>query len=173
MNDKPLILLVGKSGSGKTTVAKYLEDTYGLKMLESYTTRPPRYYGERGHEYVSYEFYMKPSNKVAHTYFDGHHYWATQEQCDKSDVYIIDPDGIKTFRRNYISTRPYKIVFLKVSPLVRLLRMMKRDGFLKSIKRIVHDVKKFGNFEKNDDVHVIHRDTISNIARQIIFEVRG
>ena len=56
---------------------------------------------------------------------------------------------------------------------MRLSRMMKRDGFLKSIKRIVHDVKKFGNFEKNDDVHVIHRDTISNIARQIIFEVRG
>lgn len=173
MNDKPLILLVGKSGSGKTTVAKYLEATYGLKMLESYTTRPPRYVGERGHEYVTYEFYMKPSNKVAHTYFDGHHYWATQEQCDVSDVYVIDPDGIKTFRRNYCSERPYKIVFLHVNPLVRLCRMTRRDGFIQAVQRILHDRKKFGKFEKNKDVRVIYRDSVSNIARTIMFEVRG
>ena len=42
MNNKPLILLVGKSGSGKTTIAEYLEKHYGMKMLRSYTTRPMR-----------------------------------------------------------------------------------------------------------------------------------
>jgi hypothetical protein len=46
---KPLILLCGKSGSGKTTVADLLQSKYGLKQLESYTTRPQRKADERGH----------------------------------------------------------------------------------------------------------------------------
>ena len=44
-----IILLVGKSGSGKTTIAKYLKKLYGWQDIDSYTTRPPRqhywYYG--------------------------------------------------------------------------------------------------------------------------------
>lgn len=170
---KPLILLVGKSGSGKTTIARYLEKHYGLKMLESYTTRKPRYDGERGHEFVSHEFYRQPSNKVAHTYFDGNHYWATQEQCDNSDVYVIDPDGVKAFRRNYNSSRPYVVVYLHVDPLTRFTRMMKRgDGFKKAVGRILHDRKKFGKFEKDPSVEVIPKDTVSNIAF-VIFETRN
>lgn len=169
---KPLILLVGKSGSGKTTVAEYLEKHYGMKMLESYTTRAPRYDGERGHEFVSHEFYLKPSHKVAHTYFDGNHYWATQEQCDASDVYVIDPDGVKAFRRNYNSPRPYVVMYLKVNAVTRLLRMMKRgDGLKKSISRIIHDRKKFGRFEKDPTVEIIPRDTVSNVAF-VIYQTR-
>lgn len=170
---KPLILLVGKSGSGKTTVAKYLEFTYGLKMLESYTTRKPRYPFEKGHTFVSKEEFNTMQNKVAHTLFDGHDYWATQEQCDASDVYVIDPDGVKSLKRNYIGARPYKIVFLHANPLVRLYRMTHRDGFLQAVQRIIYDHKKFGKFEKNKDVYVIHRDTVANIARTIMFYVRG
>lgn len=172
MNNKRLILLVGKSGSGKTTIAKYLEKHYGLKMLESYTTRTPRYDGERGHEFVSEEFYRKPSNKVAHTYFDGHHYWATQEQCDVSDVYVIDPDGVKSFKMNYNSARPYVVVYLDVNPFVRFFRMVYRgDTAKKAFQRICHDHKKFGDFAKRTDIYILRRDTIENIAQRI-FEMR-
>lgn len=171
--NKPLILLVGKSGSGKTTIAEYLQNHYGLKMLESYTTRKPRYTNEKGHEFVSYEFYLKPSSKVAHTYFDGNHYWATQEQCDNSDVYVIDPDGVKAFRRNYNSTRPYIIVYLKINAFTRFFRMVKRgDGVCQSAKRIIHDRKKFGRFEKDTGIYIIKRDTVTNIAFKI-HEKRG
>ena len=169
---KPLILLVGKSGSGKTTIAEYLEKHYGMKMLESYTTRQPRFDGERGHEFVSYEFYLQPSHKVAHTYFNGHHYWATQEQCDASDVYVIDPDGVKAFRRNYCSERPYIPVYLNVSAFTRFCRMVKRgDGVKKAIERIIHDHKKFGKFSKDPNVAVLNKDTIQSLAYQI-FEMR-
>lgn len=37
-----IILLVGKSGTGKSTLAKELKDRYGLKELVSYTDRPMR-----------------------------------------------------------------------------------------------------------------------------------
>ena len=170
---KSLILLVGKSGSGKTTIAEQLEKNYGLKMLESYTTRKPRYDGERGHIFVTQEDFEKMPNKVAHTFFDEHDYWATQEQCDESDVYVIDPDGIKTFRKIYNSPRPYKIVYLKISPIVRFWRMTKRgDGMIKAAKRIMHDYKKFGKFENEFGVNVIGRDPVWCIAKKI-FEMRS
>ena len=169
---KPLILLVGKSGSGKTTIAKYLEDVYGLKMLESYTTRKPRYEGEKGHTFVDKSDFQSMKNKVAHTLFDGHDYWATQEQCDASDVYVIDPDGIRSIKRNYNSDRPYAIVYLKINPVVRFLRMTKRgDGTVKAIKRIIHDHKKFGKFEKENEVFIIKRDTVYNIAAKIFYRM--
>ena len=50
---KPLFLFVGRSSSGKTTIANILEERYGYKQVQSYTTRPPRYEGEVGHIFVN------------------------------------------------------------------------------------------------------------------------
>jgi guanylate kinase len=50
---KPLFLLVGRSASGKSTVANMLEEQHGYKQVSSYTTRPPRYEGEVGHIFVN------------------------------------------------------------------------------------------------------------------------
>lgn len=165
MNNKPLILLVGKSGSGKTTIAEYLEKHYGMKMLRSYTTRPMRKPNEDGHIFVTKDDFNAMPHKVAHTFFDNHDYWATQEQCDASDVYVIDPDGVKSLKRNYLSTRPYYTIYLQVNPFVRLWRMYKRDkSIAKSLKRIVHDHNKFGHFEPH---FYVKRDTVANMAHQI------
>jgi hypothetical protein len=50
--------------------------------------------------------------------------------------------------------------------------MFKRgDGFIKPIKRIIHDYKKFGRFEKYSYVHVLKRDTIPNMALTIFEKV--
>ena len=53
MNRIPLLLLVGKSASGKTTLATLLETRLGLRQLQSYTTRAPRFDMESGHTFVS------------------------------------------------------------------------------------------------------------------------
>ena len=50
---EPLFLFVGKSASGKTTVANMLEEKHGHVQVQSYTTRPPRYEGEVGHIFVN------------------------------------------------------------------------------------------------------------------------
>ena len=43
--NNPLFLFVGRSASGKTTIANILEEKYGHKQVQSYCTRPPRYEG--------------------------------------------------------------------------------------------------------------------------------
>ena len=57
MESKKLIFLVGKTSSGKDTVAKYISDKYGIPMVCSYTTRGMRDYEEDGvqHYFVSKE----------------------------------------------------------------------------------------------------------------------
>lgn len=168
MNNRPLIMLVGKSGSGKTTIAECLEKYYGMKMLESYTTREPRYENEKGHTFITYNEYLTLPNKVGTTYFRGRYYCCTQEQCDTSDVYVVDPDGVKTFMRNYKGNRRHIIFYIKINPIIRLWRMINRgDGIFESVKRIIHDHKKFGKFEKERYVHILKRDTVSNMCKEI------
>ena len=72
--DDWFILLVGPSGSGKTSIANALCRNHGLKAVESYTTRPPRYDGERGHTFISDEAFdtIEVDKVVAFTEFDGH-----------------------------------------------------------------------------------------------------
>ena len=92
--------LVGESGSGKTTIADMLAEKYNLSVLKSYTTRPPRV-NDDSHIFVSIEEFNKLENKIAYTEFNGNYYCATADQLDNSDIYVIDPDGIKYLKEHY------------------------------------------------------------------------
>ena len=40
--DKKIIVITGASGTGKTTISKYLQDTYHIPSVITHTTRLPR-----------------------------------------------------------------------------------------------------------------------------------
>lgn len=144
MNRKPLILLIGKSGSGKSTIAKHLADTYGLRILESYTTRPRREPNEDGHTFVTKDEYDALQNKVAETYFDKHYYCATKEQVDTADIYIVDPNGYFRLQDNYKSDRIIIPIYLKVHDIECFNRMIARgDTEEQASIRVKHDRVRF------------------------------
>ena len=97
-----ILAIVGLSGSGKDTLAKYISNKYNIPMLVSYTTRPMRDYETNGvqHWFISKEKMdeIKQNEKlIAYTINDmtGIEYCATKSQVEGKDIiYIINPDGI-------------------------------------------------------------------------------
>jgi len=155
---KPLILLVGKSGSGKN----YLIDTFRLTPLVSYTTRKIRTKEKDGieHKFVSMEVWNQLfNNKIfndivaAWTKFDNNFYWTTYSDIndENNHVYIIDPKGINDLlkaKEKGLIKRELIIVYLHASERTCAERMRIRGDSEKQIKdRIYHDKKVF------EDVH--------------------
>ena len=52
MDKKTIIAVIGKTSSGKDTVAKVLNEKYGIPSVVSMTTRPKREYETNGVEHV-------------------------------------------------------------------------------------------------------------------------
>lgn len=86
------LLLVGKSATGKDTVADILVSKHGYKRAESYTTRPKRTPEEKGHHYISSS---ENFNKIAPVVINGYEYFLTKQEIKHSDVIIVEPTGIQ------------------------------------------------------------------------------
>ena len=112
-----IILLIGRSGSGKSTVAQILAKKYGMKELKSYTTRKPRYENEYGHIFVSNEEFERIEDTeriVAYTKYNGNWYCATEGLVDDSDIYVIDINGALVFKDTYKGEKSPFIVYLSL-----------------------------------------------------------
>lgn len=140
MNRIPLLLLVGKSASGKTTLATLLETRLGLRQLQSYTTRAPRFDMESGHTFVSDKEFDALTDIVAYTEYNGNRYCTTKEQLDNSDIYVIDVDGVDYLLRKYNTDRKIIILYFNTSVITRIKRMQYRgDSDAQIISRILND----------------------------------
>lgn len=98
MNNKEhtIILLVGRTCSGKSTLAKMLCERTGYRQLVSYTTRARRNENDNDHLFVTIEEYLQAKANgeiVAETEIAGNYYYATKEQLYQADLYTIDPKG--------------------------------------------------------------------------------
>lgn len=150
-----IFLIVGCSGSGKTTITEQLEQKYGLKSIQSYTTRKPRYDGETGHIFISDEEFDKLTDMVAYTEFAGNRYCATAEQVENNDLYIIDPKGVDFFMKAYKGSKTPKIIFISSNLTTRYERMLEREetkgkshqeAIELSLARIVNDAGEFYDY---------------------------
>lgn len=141
--NKPLFLFVGRSSSGKTTIANMLEEQHGYKQVESYTTRKPRFDGEPGHVFVTEEEFNNLGKLAAYTYYNNHHYGTTFEQLNECDIYVVDVPGVETLLHNMKNdNRPICILYFNTSVYNRILRMIDRnDSDMMIITRLLTDEK--------------------------------
>lgn len=133
-----LVLLVGASGSGKTTVAKELEKE-GYNIIHSYTTRPPREHDEWGHIFVDKETFkqdiIRKPTTIAYTFYNRHHYWATKEQYQGkgTSIYVVDPSGAEQVRQN-VKDAEIITIYLTADESIRYQRICSRE--LKKYKEV-------------------------------------
>lgn len=90
-----MILILGRTASGKDTFAKFLEEQ-GLQGVLSSTTRAKRSSDDNSHRFVSLETAKEEmKNAVATTEINGNFYYTRKEDLESKDYYIIDALGAK------------------------------------------------------------------------------
>ena len=138
--NRPLFCFVGRSSSGKTTIANMMSEN-GYTQIASYTTRSPRYEGEKEHTFVSDEEYDKLEDIMAETLYNGHRYCTTLEQIKNADIYVVDPPGVRTLLRNYDKIeRSIHVLYFDADVCNRIQRMRQRgDSDAQIISRLLYD----------------------------------
>lgn len=180
--NEPLYLFVGKSASGKTTVAENLESQYSFTTLQSYTTRPKRYENETGHIFVTDEEFDKLENIIAYTEYNNHRYCATKKQIDESSIYVIDVPGVKTLLEKYHTDRKIVVVYFDTSIRTRIDRMIDRhEPDMAIVCRLYNDEESDwekelsemvwchkNNFNKNVEMHSVDANQCLGLVIQQI-----
>lgn len=94
---KKLFCIIGRTSTGKSTLSKEVAKQLNLKVVKSYTTRPLRpgeVKAESDHYFISEKDYSKYiTDIIAYTEINGYRYFATRQELDQSDIYVIDPKG--------------------------------------------------------------------------------
>lgn len=142
MDNKPLILILGRTGSGKDTLARLTN----LKILKSYTTRPRRPDEQDTHIFVSPEFYEQhKSEVVAYTEINNYIYFCTASQLLDADIYIIDPYGAQTLN----ISRPTVSIYIDLDYETRKLRAtsLRKDSLSTFESRNASESPQFDAYE--------------------------
>ena len=164
---------MGKSGSGKSALVEmFCNNNYTANkftQVVSYTTRPKRSTTETGHIFINKDELDKYFHDiVAYTVYNNNYYFATTEQVNKADFYVIDPAGVKFFKEKYNGPKNTYIIYINVNAFTRFKRMLSRgDSFFKALKRIIIDAFLFRGFKHKADLVVCNNKDIITAYRKI------
>lgn len=171
---KPTIL-VGKSGSGKDYLLKYMVQK-GFTPLVSHTTRPKRaneidcidYYFVSvteflaNNDFIETRSYDTELNGEKHTWYYGLSTRELDRNKDKNIVTIFDIPGANEFIKN--TGIDCNIIYLDVSDEIRKNRAVLRGSFcdIEWSRRLLDDAKKFSDKElKNIIKHTVINENIT------------
>ena len=178
-----IIVLVGKTASGKTTVANELCKNHGYKRIITYTTRSMR---ENEVQDVDYHFISDEQfNKMVENnefteykrYNTAHGVWSygsvitfEQELSDDCYVIILTPQGLRDLSKKMSR---YIAFYLNVSFESQLERLKKRgDEEQQIIKRLQNDVKDFENVFDIVDYN-FYTDVLSSSPQRVANMIRN
>ncbi len=102
--ERPIIIaIVGESGTGKTTFAEYLQTYFGIRMIQSYTDRPKRFKGEKGHTFLTPKQFdrLRQEDMIAYTNWNGKRYCCLKKDVRDVNSYVIDEAGLRMLYENY------------------------------------------------------------------------
>lgn len=154
-----MVILVGESASGKSTIEKILEEKYGYTKTVSYTTRPIRDGEVDGVDYnyiSSDEFTDKFNNKffVEVGAYNNWWYGTRAEQYSKNTVCVLTPHGLRQIKKNLKNQEELDIhtFYIKVPRRDRLIKILQRgDDVDEAIRRNQSDVGQYDGVEDEVD----------------------
>ena len=154
-----MIILIGESASGKSTIEKILTEKYGYSKTVSYTTREPRK-GEIDcvdYNFISLEDFTKKANQnyfVEIGAYNGWIYGTREEQYKENTVCVLTPHGMRQIKKNLKNQDDldFHTFYIKVPRRDRLIKMLQRgDDVDECIRRSQSDVGQFDGIEDESD----------------------
>ena len=178
-----IIVLVGKTASGKTTVANELCKNHHYKRIITYTTRPMRdnEVQDVDYHFISDEQFNKMVENNEFTeykrYNTAHGVWSygsvvtsEQELSDDCYVIILTPQGLRDLSKKMSR---YIAFYLNVSFESQLERLKKRgDEEQQIIKRLQNDAKDFENVFDIVDYN-FYTDVLSSSPQRVANMIRN
>jgi len=170
-----LILLVGESASGKSTIEKQLVN-YGYSKIVSYTTRPMREGEVDGidYHYISEEdflYHLKINFFAEYTVYNGWYYGIAHEDCLDNSIVVVEPHGFRQLLK--IPNLHIKSFYIQVPERVRLKRMVDRgDNLMEVFRRIFSDQGLFQFIDKEVD-YVVQNIAINDCLQEVLNKIKG
>ena len=161
-----LYCIIGKSGSGKTSVCNKISETIGVKKVITDTTRPIRDGEIDGIDYnfVSMKtFIVKLSTNqyIAPKTFNEWKYATDSKQIDLSSsdyIIVIDPNGYYDFGQAF-GKKNVKGILLTVDDKDLLRRVITRDSDMKEVaRRFLADGEDFKDVINDKNVYKVENN---------------
>ena len=156
---KNLILVIGRTGSGKDTLVRYAQPIFNAASIPSYTDRPMRPAETDGVEHTfltgeEFDKVMHDEQVLAYTKIGetGYRYCTTVEQIARIPAdtifYTIDPAGYQ-YCKKYATNCRLSVIYVKTSDELRRERANKRNGDNTTFeKRCLDENDQFDEFER-------------------------
>lgn len=170
-----MIILVGESASGKSSIEKYFVDNYGYSKVVSYTTRAPRKGEVDGVDYhfISEQLFLNLKTQgffVETAIYNGWHYGTAIEDCTNDKIAVLTPHGLRQIKEtegiNAIS------FYINVPRRDRLIKILQRgDDIEEAYRRSLSDVGQFDGIV--DEVnYVINNEGYVKSIKEMAEEVK-
>lgn len=172
-----IIVLLGASGSGKSTIEHELATHHGFEKIISYTTRQPRDNEENGKDYWfvdndTFREIMSRDLFAEHDEYSQNRLYGTlkSDYVDGDKVVVLTPNGLRQLKKN-CPNEDILTVLVEASLGTRVKRYIDRCGVNKFnfddkneiASRVERDYSMFLGLEKEVDI-VVHNDEGTNIA---------
>lgn len=154
-----IIVLVGESASGKSTLARWLSDyDKSFSRVVTYTTRPMRDGEVDGVDYhfISNEEFNKLAARGFFIETGKYREWqyGTAKDFDltKDSVVVLTPAGARALKRSGEYGKEVVVFYLNVDRKSRLIKMLTRgDDIEEAYRRSLSDVGQFDGFGDEAD----------------------
>ena len=174
-----MIVLVGESASGKSSIEKNLVDNYGYKKIVSYTTRQPRQGEIDGidYHYISESQFIKLQKEGYFAEvgeYNGWYYCTAKNDCISDKVAVVTPHGLRQLAK--IPNLDIHAFYINVPRRDRLIKILQRgDNIEEAYRRSLSDVGQFDGISDEVDYIISNENytkSIDEMTKEVLAKLR-
>lgn len=170
-----MIVLIGKSASGKSTIEKRLCEELNLNKIVSYTTRPKRQNESEAIDYYficadEFESKLVNSEFAEYTLFNSWFYGTDVADCTDTKICVLNRDGLEQLKNN--KKLNITSFYINTDDSLRKYRLFRRGDSLEEIqRRFITDEHDFKGVEVLVDFIVENNVDLESCIKEIISKI--